>query len=430
MAGKAARQIIGERGSLLTVPVRAIWYQLLIVFLALGILAWSTTTATVDAAQWLTLGVLVVCAVVHNELARGIERGRREVSGPGHVDLCSVWLFAGALLLPLPLVGLLLVLVYGHYQWRSTFIALHRRVFSVAVLVLSALAAQQVLGLIGGPGHLFGASVSTTVSVILLALAVYTGVDVALIATRVHLYRAPGVTVRKVFGDPSKHMLEISTLFYGSLLAFAVGYSPVLVVLAFPPVLMLHRSVLLKQVEEKSRKDSKTGLFNSEGWHRNASRERSRALRAKEAFGVLMVDLDHFKKVNDTYGHVAGDAVLKAVADAISNEVRDYDSVGRFGGEEFVVLLPGMTEADGVGVAERIRHAVTQLAVEAPVEGRTTVIRNLSASIGVSTFPSAGDDVEPLLLAADAALYEAKNTGRNRVVGYTELTKPVLAVAA
>ena len=430
MAGKPARQIIGERGSLLTVPVRAMCYQLLVVILTLGILAWSTATVTVAGSQWLTLGVLVVCAVAHNELARGIERGRREVSGPGHVDLCSVWLFAGALLLPLPLVGLLLVLVYGHYQWRSTFIALHRRIFSVAVLVLSALAAQQVLGLIGGPGHLFGASVNTTVGVILLALAVYTVVDVALIATRVHLYRAPGVTVRKVFGDPSKHMLEISTLFYGSLLAFAVGYSPVLVVLAFPPVLMLHRSVLLKQVEEKSRKDSKTGLFNNEGWHRNANRERSRALRAKEGFGVLMVDLDHFKKVNDTYGHVAGDAVLKAVADAISGEVRDYDSVGRFGGEEFVVLLPGMTEADGVGVAERIRHAVTQLAVEAPVEGATTVIRNLSASIGVSTFPSAGDDLEPLLLAADAALYKAKNTGRNRVVGYTELSQPVLAVAA
>jgi diguanylate cyclase (GGDEF)-like protein len=430
MAAKPARQIIGERGSLLTVPVRAIWFQLLIVVAAITAVGVSAVTTTPSPGNWLTLGVLVACAVAHNELARGIERSRREVSGPGHVDLCSVWLFAGALLLPLPLVGLLLVLVYGHYQWRSTFIALHRRIFSVSVLVLSALAAQQVLNLIGGPAHLFGPSVTTTVGVILLALAVYNAVDVVLIATRVHLYRAPGVTVRKVFGDPSKHMLEISTLFYGSLLAFAVGYSPALVLLAFPPVLMLHRSVLLKQVEEKAAKDAKTGLFNSEGWHNRANRERSRAVRAKDEFGLLMIDLDHFKKVNDTYGHVAGDAVLKAVADAISKEVRDYDSVGRFGGEEFVVLLPGMTERDGLGVAERIRHAVTQLVVEAPVEGQTTTIRNLSASIGVSTFPSAGDDVEPLLLAADAALYQAKNTGRNRVVCHTDLSKPVLAVAA
>ena len=143
-----------------------------------------------------------------------------------------------------------------------------------------------------------------------------------------------------------------------------------------------------------------------------------------------MVDLDHFKKVNDVYGHLAGDAVLKAVAETISGQIRGYDSVGRFGGEEFVVLLPGMSEEDGVRVAERIRHAVTQLAVEAPVEGATTVIRNLSASIGVSTFPAAGDDIEPLLLAADAALYKAKNSGRNQVVSSTALVKPVLAAAA
>jgi diguanylate cyclase (GGDEF)-like protein len=425
---------VPERSQLRAVPAAAAAYQLAINALAAGAVGFSLWHNSITGMQLLTLAVLVGCAIVHNELARGTERRRSEVSGQGHVDMCSVWVFAGVLLLPMALVGVLLTLVYAHYQWRNPFVALHRRIFSVAVLVLSAQAAQGVLALIGGPGHLLttggSGSLTVVVAVVVLALAVYNGTDVGLLALRVKLYAAPGVTVRKVFGDPSKHMLEISTLFYGALLAFALAYSPALVVLAFPPVLMLHRSVLLKQVEEKSRKDAKTGLFNSEGWHHRADRERSRAIRSKEGFGVLMVDLDHFKRVNDTYGHVAGDAVLKAVANAISKEVRDYDSVGRFGGEEFVVLLPGMTEADGVGVAERIRHAVTQLAVEAPVEGTTTVIRNLSASIGVSTFPSAGEDLEPLLLAADAALYQAKNTGRNRVVGYTTLTKPVLTAVA
>ncbi|MFC0544818.1 GGDEF domain-containing protein [Kutzneria chonburiensis] len=376
-------------------------------------------------------GVLVFCALAHTELARGIERARRELAGPGHVDLASVWLFAGVLVLPAPLTAALITLVYIHYQLRNPFVAWHRRLFGMGVLILSAQATTSLLSLVGGPGHLFGPTVdAVTVVAIVAGIMVYAVADVALIAGRIALYGTPGVTVRKVFGDVSKHMLEISTLFYGALLAFALSYSPALVVLALPPVLMLHRSVLLKQVEEKASKDAKTGLFNSEGWHTRANRERSRAQRTNEGFGLLMVDLDHFKKVNDTYGHVAGDAVLKAVADAISGEVRDYDSVGRFGGEEFVVLLPGMSEADGVGVAERIRHAVTQLVVEAPVEGRTTIIRNLSASIGVSTFPQAGDDIEPLLLAADAALYQAKNSGRNRVVASTALRKPVLAIAA
>jgi diguanylate cyclase (GGDEF)-like protein len=414
-----------------SVPRTAIWYLLLVDLAALVATVFSISSSVVTSTHWVTFAVLLACAIGHNEIVRGIERTRREMENQAHVDLSSVWLFASVLLLPLWLTALLITVVYVHYWWRNPTIPWHRRLFGMAVLVLSARAAETVLGLIGGYGRLAGAmSPVAVVATVVAALLVYTIVDVALIAVRVALYRTPGVTVLKVFGNPSNHMLEIATLCHGALVAFAFAYSPALLVLALPQVVVLHRAVLLKQVEEKARKDSKTGLLNSAGWHQRASRERSRAARANEGFGLLMVDLDHFKKVNDTYGHVAGDAVLKAVADAISHEVRDYDAVGRFGGEEFVVLLPGMDEHDGVGVAERIRHAVTQLVVEAPVEGRTTLIRNLSASIGVSTFPSAGDDIEPLLLAADAALYEAKNTGRNRVVGWTGLRKPVLAVAA
>ena len=416
---------------LFQVPRRAIGYLLAVDAVALLIVLISTLNVTVTTGEIVTASVLAGCGVAHTELASGIEKARRAAAGQGHVDLASVWVFAGVLLLPTPLMAAVIAVVYAHYQWRNPFVGWHRRVFGIGVMIIAGAAAARLLDLVGGPGHLFGATVAPlTVLVVVAALLTFSALDVAMIAARVLLYGTPGVTVRKGFSDPSKHMLEISTLFYGALLAFALSYSPALVVLALPPVLMLHRAVLLKQVEEKASKDAKTGLFNSEGWHNRASRERSRAMRANDGFGLLMVDLDHFKKVNDTYGHVAGDAVLKAVADAISGEVRDYDSVGRFGGEEFVVLLPGMSEDDGVGVAERIRHAVTQLAVEAPVEGRTTIIRNLSASIGVSTFPNAGDDIEPLLLAADAALYQAKNSGRNRVVSCTALAKPVLAVAA
>jgi diguanylate cyclase (GGDEF)-like protein len=417
--------------ALWSVPRDGMRYLLIVDAIGLALAVFGMVTVPVTGGDWLAFGVLLACAAAHNELARGIERTRRQMENNAHVDLSSVWLFAGVLVLPMPLNVALIVLVYSHYWSRNPTIPHHRRIFGMAALVVSTQVTMGVLALIGGPGHLLaGAPMPLVVAVIVASLLIYTTVDVALIAGRVATYRTPGVTVRKVFGDPANHMLEISNLFYGAMVAFALSYSPALVVLSLPPVLVLHRSVLLKQVQEKARKDSKTGLFNSEGWHERASRERSRAARANEGFGLLMVDLDHFKKVNDTYGHVAGDAVLKAVADAISKEVRDYDSVGRFGGEEFVVLLPGMSEEDGVGVAERIRHAVTQLAVEAPVEGTTTIIRNLSASIGVSTFPAAGDDIEPLLLAADAALYQAKNGGRNQVVSSTALVKPVLAVAA
>jgi diguanylate cyclase (GGDEF)-like protein len=175
----------------------------------------------------------------------------------------------------------------------------------------------------------------------------------------------------------------------------------------------LHRNVLLKQLEEAATKDEKLGIYNFIGWQNIAQRELERALRTNgPPIGVLMVDLDHFKKVNDVYGHLAGDAVLKAVASTISGQVRGYDSVGRFGGEEFVVLLPGVSESEEVTAAERIRVAVTGIEVTEQAD----LISGLSVSIGVALYPTSGNAVEKLISAADAALYRAKNGGRNQVV--------------
>jgi diguanylate cyclase (GGDEF)-like protein len=135
-----------------------------------------------------------------------------------------------------------------------------------------------------------------------------------------------------------------------------------------------------------------------------------------------MVDLDHFKKVNDTNGHLSGDVVLKAVAGAIRDAVRHYDCVGRFGGEEFVVLLPDVDEADVRAMAERIREAIAALCVQVEVSGTAVVIDGLSASIGVATYPDAGAALDRLLEAADKALYSAKSTGRNKVVSVGDLS--------
>jgi diguanylate cyclase (GGDEF)-like protein len=181
--------------------------------------------------------------------------------------------------------------------------------------------------------------------------------------------------------------------------------------------MLLHRHVLLKQLEIAAATDEKTGLLNTTGWHRLATRELARAGRTSGAtLGVLMIDLDHFKRINDTYGHLAGDVVLKEVAAAIGAAVRDYDSVGRFGGEEFVVLLPEVAETAVVVVAERIRTAISVLTVRVDLGDAPVLVTGLSASIGVATYPDAGTAVERLLASADAALYRAKSSGRNKVV--------------
>ena len=128
-----------------------------------------------------------------------------------------------------------------------------------------------------------------------------------------------------------------------------------------------------------------------------------------------MIDLDHFKSVNDTYGHLIGDDVLRAVAQCVADQVRQQDSVGRFGGEEFVALLPATGQEEAAFIAERIRQAVSRLQISIPGPPEAQV-NGLTVSIGVANYPTNGDDIPDVLRTADTALYQAKADGRDRVV--------------
>jgi diguanylate cyclase (GGDEF)-like protein len=134
---------------------------------------------------------------------------------------------------------------------------------------------------------------------------------------------------------------------------------------------------------------------------------------------VLVLDLDHFKRVNDRFGHLVGDQVLAAVAASVRDEVRDDDLVGRFGGEEFVVLLRGTDGEDprsgARAVAERIRERIARLRVAVAALQETVVVEGLTVSIGGATAPRDAQDLAGLLEIADAAMYEAKRAGRNLV---------------
>jgi diguanylate cyclase (GGDEF)-like protein len=132
--------------------------------------------------------------------------------------------------------------------------------------------------------------------------------------------------------------------------------------------------------------------------------------------GVLLLDLDHFSHINNTRGHLAGDHALRAVATELRRQVRDGDLVGRWGGEEFVVLLPGADPTAARQVAERIRAAVRAPLTDLPgaVHGTDGDLR-ITASLGVAAYPAHGATVDELLLAADTALYRAKRNGRDRV---------------
>jgi two-component system cell cycle response regulator len=157
--------------------------------------------------------------------------------------------------------------------------------------------------------------------------------------------------------------------------------------------------------------DALTGLWNRGATFDLLRRELSRGERDGKSLTVVMADVDHFKHVNDTYGHLAGDVVLREVARRLSSAVRSYDVIGRVGGEEFLVVLPGCALADAVDQAERLRACIQREPAETP-DGPIPV----TLSLGVAVKPeeaSVGPD--SLLRAADAALYRAKRGGRNRV---------------
>jgi two-component system, cell cycle response regulator len=166
-----------------------------------------------------------------------------------------------------------------------------------------------------------------------------------------------------------------------------------------------------EDLREQATRDSLTRLWNRSSILTELGRELARSVRESRPLGVVIVDLDHFKHINDTYGHLAGDAVLREAARRMQSSIRQYDSIGRYGGEEFLILFPGCGEADCFAQADRLRKLLGQTEMKV----NDTAIR-VTASFGVTTvMPGENWTEEELIRIADEALYVAKKSGRNRV---------------
>ncbi|MGZ7041856.1 MAG: diguanylate cyclase, partial [Thermoanaerobaculia bacterium] len=174
------------------------------------------------------------------------------------------------------------------------------------------------------------------------------------------------------------------------------------------------------ELSARARTDDLTGLPNFRAFRERIDAEIVRAVRYPEQFGMLVLDLDHFKKYNDRFGHLAGNAALQRVAEVISETVRSVDLPARYGGEEFAVILPQIDGASIIPIAERIRAGVE--ALPPPADGGP-----LTISIGAAIFPFDGSTADALFHAADQRLYEAKRLGRNRVVAMSEASRSKVA---
>jgi diguanylate cyclase (GGDEF)-like protein len=166
-----------------------------------------------------------------------------------------------------------------------------------------------------------------------------------------------------------------------------------------------------RALREVAIRDGLTNLYNRRFFAARLEFEVARARREQAPLTVILIDVDHFKRINDLWGHAAGDAVLQRVADALLAYVQPYEMSARFGGEEFVALLPGASLAEGTVVAERIRAAIEQLRIPALGASATP---HVTASLGVATLGGGADNASDLLRRADQAMYDAKASGRNR----------------
>lgn len=220
---------------------------------------------------------------------------------------------------------------------------------------------------------------------------------------------------------------EISDELIYSLLPMLILYPILIGSITYNLSMQLHRQKeLLKHL---SRTDSLTDIFNRGYWELRAREEIVRVRRSHSPLSLILIDIDHFKQVNDTYGHSMGDHVLQQVAQYLQWNLRESELLGRYGGEEFGIILPDEDITMAWQLGERLREFIEQAEFQDPSDPGNTRLR-CTISIGVAAFSDSAGDFSSWVRAADAALYEAKHTGRNRCVMYVGHNAPVVEEGA
>jgi diguanylate cyclase (GGDEF)-like protein len=407
-----------SRWGLWSLPRNALLYVLAVDLLAvLAGLVVALRGPTPSARDLVNAGVLLLAATAHMLISRRIEESRSDHSTGPHVTTTVVWMFPGAVLL-VPVLTFALLVWIRVLWYPISRRPLYRHTFSSAEVVLSVFAALLVLRSGNIDQNTLMSGASATQVLILLGAAVAYFITQALIVGIVIVLSTPKPSWSAVVGSPSDNAFAALALCMAVVVTLATVQSWLALLVLVPVVCAADWAA--RQVEElrgDSRTDHTTALLNSRGWHEQAARELARVRRQGGPLTVAVLDLDHFKSVNDTWGHPAGDVVLRRVAAVLNERTRQGDVVGRIGGEEFALLLPDTDAAQALVVAERIRTGIAEMTVAATDKrGQPVKIEGRTTSVGIATSGSNGQvELTALLHAADAALYEAKVGGRNQV---------------
>jgi diguanylate cyclase (GGDEF)-like protein len=409
---------------LLTLPAGLTGYVLSIIGADAAMVGWELARTEAHLADVVLFAALMICGAFCIESTRRLG----QPSGMSR-DLLSAWWLPVALLLP-PVYATaapVLLSVIMHLRVRPT--PIYRRAFSAAALGLAgAVASLTFRAVVPDARHPALGSAGAHAWIMrpaAIAAAAGCAVLFSLLNTAIVVVAArlaePDISLRDLLLNRENLLLDITDTCVGVLVSVAAALSTLLLAIALPPVILLQRSLMHAQLKAAARTDAKTGLLNAAAWQREADAEISRASRKNEPVAVLLIDVDHFKRVNDGHGHLTGDDVLRGLAAELRQQVRSTDLVGRFGGEEFVVLLPNTEEREACHIAERLRRGAGVVSVLA---GEQTLC--VTVSVGVAGVGGSGTDAQlalrhdlfDLLAAADLALYRAKADGRNRVRVY------------
>jgi diguanylate cyclase (GGDEF)-like protein len=389
------------------------WLGAVVVFAVLSdaaAIGVAAETFHLRAHDLTVFGLLVGCIAVTVELTRQVGENKGLIK-----DVYGAWALPAAFLLPPIYVLIMTIIHYSFLQWRVRKIALYKRAYSAAVVGLSFAAAGLTFRWI------YHSRVpeqpTSVIHGLVWCVALITAVLVHTVINKTFMMLAlrgsdPLLDIRETFFAREPLYNDLAELCIGALVAYAVATNIFLAPLSLPLVALLQRSLRHAQLLNESRTDAKTGLLNARAWETEAEGEVARAVRARMALAVAVLDIDFFKRVNDTYGHLFGDEVLKQIAHCLPGVLREYDSAGRFGGEEFVLLLPHTRAVDAFRVADRVRDHISGLSPRAP-DGQSVQV---TVSVGVAALDAGSTrELSELLAAADAALYRAKRDGRNQV---------------
>ncbi len=381
------------------------WVSLALVVLGLGLVSWQLHRLP-EQSIWTLLGVSALAAAAHLLKQPGATKQSSYQTSFVVYGFALVLLGSPATVFVILVAHLIEYTCGSYYPW-------YIQSFNVATFVLAVSVAGFVERL-ASPDQMFLEPLGLLG--ILIAFGAFVMVNSLLVGNVLRLARGQSFRESGVF-DRQTLMIDLSHLCMGAGTALIWRYSPFAVVINVIPLQLVYSALRVPALERQSEVDPKTGLYNARYFKRELESELDRANRFDRPLALVMADLDLLRNINNSYGHLAGDIVLQGVAEHLQQLSRHYDTVARFGGEEFAILFPETTPEMARHIAERMRAAIATTEFTLG-DNRPPIQATMSFGVAGRDHPEQSYDA--LVHHADLALYQAKENGRNQVVRFSD----------